>query len=1557
MRTGTVPAAVTLRRLAFPLWLARVRLTRRGGRLVLVVAGLAAAAAMLAAVLAGSVAAEDRSVGRAVSALSPDVRAVRVNWFSVGGQVAPYATLDAHVRRELQHVAPVRPFGTSLYRESTLGGAFLGLGAVDDLGRWVRLRSGRLPRTCSPSRCEVLVIRRGGRIPNVPGLRLVAVGEGDLRSGTLFGDAVPVAGQLQSDFVQAMVRYHRPAPPPLVLANGVAALDRQPRLHDAYRSYGWVLPLDRGLVRAWAVRDLAARIETVRTELQAEPFGFALRAPTDELRAAADSSRVAGRRLFLLGGEAVALLLAFTVLVAMRLRRDVDASRERLGSSGVRRWQVEGEVVTESATMAVAGTLLGWLVGVGVAVALAGRSGEPVGALVRHSLASGGGIAAVLLLAVGATLVLVTALAVRPLSIGKVSFSPLDAAALGAAAVVAVALARGAADAQALLAGGGTGVVLLLLPALVGFAAAVAVARVVPPGLRLLERVAPRGALSFRLAALALARRPGQVVVAVGFVAVAIGLALFAETYRWTLVRGEHDQAAFAVPADYVVKEDLSQLIPVDAAVTPAVLSSLPRALRVEPVTRQNGSIQGAADVSGIAVLGLSAKALPRIDGWRSDFASASLPELAHRIDAGPKPLRGAALPLAATRLALPIRVLGTEIGVVATIRARDGSFVPVRLGGTLDSRPVVLRGTIPARARGGKLVAFRFEPPPKLEERGADAGAPATGTVALGPLAAITPTGTVKVTDYGDWIGTTGVGSLVRRGGVRFGLTLTNEVDTYLRPRQPTDGLRIPAVVSPRMAELAGRDGLLGIDVAGQSLIFRVAGVARRFPGTASLETADFVVADRPALVTALNASSPGTGFTTELWLSGPRAARAAAATRLAAPPFTVLDVASQAGLERQLRTDPVARAAVAMLEAAAVTALVLALLGLLLGVVAERSDDRAELFDLEAQGLAPAQLRRQLRLRALVAAASGAHRRRPHRARALRARRRFRRADRERDRPGAPARALPGLGGRRNRCGCGDRRRDPARRRRDRSCVPAGDARPLRGGRSMSTAIEARDVFRVHSTPEGDAAALQGLTLSVADGEILTVLGPSGSGKTTLLRILAGLDLPSAGSVRVLGHDVRTLGARGRSRYRAGAVGYLDQHYARALAPELTAQELVSLKLRAEGVERKEREARARGLLERVGLGARAAAYPGQLSGGEQQRVALGAAIAHRPRLLLADEPTGELDEASARLVYDAIAELAAAEGCTVVIVSHDPASTAIADRFVHIRDGRVSEETVRGQSGESSIVVGRGGWLRLPQEYLDRAGIGARAAARLEGDRIVVVAAGERERAEEAEPAPAPVEAGRIVARLEGVDKAYGSEPVFADLEASFEAARVTAVTGPSGSGKTTLLHLLAGLELPDAGQIEVCGSVVQELDRAGRAELRRRHVALVGQRPGLVPFLSARENVELAEEIRGLTPGARERDLIASVGLAERSAQRVSRLSAGEQVRVAVARALAAEPELLLVDEPTARLDQANALTLAALLSRLARETQTAVVCATHDPLLIEQADARLALAPG
>ncbi|MGB2873847.1 MAG: FtsX-like permease family protein [Gaiellaceae bacterium] len=969
-----VSAVTALRRLCFPFWLVRVRLLRRWQRIGLVGLGLAAAAAMLGGVLAGTVAVQDRAVGDRVEALSPGSRAIHASWFSVGGQSAPYATLDAHVRRRLSQVTTARPTATSLYRESQLGGAFLGLGAVDNLGRWVRVRSGRLPRPCTPHRCEVLVIRRGGRIPDAPGLRLVAVGTGELVSATLFGDALPAAGTHQSAFVRTISRYHRPAPPPLVLANGVAALDRSPRLQDAYRTYSWVVPLDRRLVHSWSTGSLVARIEHARSQLEAEAFGFTVEAPTDELRAAADSGRVVARRLLLLGGEAVALLLAFAVLAAARLRPDVETSRQRLVASGVRRWQVGLEVGAEAATMAVAGTLIGWAIGVAVATAVAERAGEPVGPLLDHSVLSGGGIAAGLLLAAGATAALAGALMIRPLALGSFSVSPLDVAAAGSVVAVAVALARGAANTDSLLANSGTGVVLLLLPLLVSFAAAVAAARVLSPVLRVLQRAVPARALSLRLAVLALARRPGYAAVAIGFVVITTALALFAETYRSTLVRGEHDQASFAVPADYVVQEDLSQLIPVRSVATPAVIRSLGPGIRARQVTRLSGSISGASEITGITVLGLASDSLGRIDGWRSDFASRSPAELG-KLLRPPRSvaLRGAPLPASATRLVLLVRVRGTEIGVVALLRRPDRSFAELALGRTSGTRPSRLGSAIPPADRGGLLVAFRFVPPPRVFEFGGDAGGPATGTVTFGEPLAVTPAGLRPVTDYANWQGTAGVGRLSRGHGVRFHVTLTNEVVTYLRERQPTDRLALPAVVSPRLAAIAGRNGVVGVDVAGQSLLFRVAAVASRFPGTAAPDTTDFVVTDRDTLLTALNASQPGAGFPTELWLDVPPHERNAAATRLSRPPLDVLSVSSQAGLERQLQTDSVARGALAMLEVAAVTALVLAVLGLLLGTVSELRDDAAELFDLEAQGLPPAALRRQLRQRALVVGLAG--------------------------------------------------------------------------------------------------------------------------------------------------------------------------------------------------------------------------------------------------------------------------------------------------------------------------------------------------------------------------------------------------------------------------------------------------------------------------------------------------------------------------------------------------------------------------------------------------------
>jgi ABC-type lipoprotein export system ATPase subunit len=503
--------------------------------------------------------------------------------------------------------------------------------------------------------------------------------------------------------------------------------------------------------------------------------------------------------------------------------------------------------------------------------------------------------------------------------------------------------------------------------------------------------------------------------------------------------------------------------------------------------------------------------------------------------------------------------------------------------------------------------------------------------------------------------------------------------------------------------------------------------------------------------------------------------------------------------------------------------------------------------------------------------------------------------------------------------------------------------------------TAIELQDVFRVHSTPEGDAAALQGLSLRVAEGELLTVLGPSGSGKSTLLRLLAGLERPSAGLVRVYGEDLGKLPARGLARYRSSLLGYADQHYARALAPELSARELVSVQLGLRGTPRAERLRRADELLERVGLADKRLRRPTQLSGGEQQRVALCAALAHQPKVFLADEPTGELDAATADQVYDALADLVREHGCTSVIVSHDPESARIADRIVRIRDGRVSEEWSR--EGESdTIVVGRGGWLRLPEELLLRAGIGAKATARLEEGRVVVTPVGEGpEVVSDTVSGSDTPSATRVVVEARGLRKSYGQTPVLQGLDLELQAGRLHAITGPSGSGKTTLLHLLAGLELPDAGTVAVDGAELTSLDRAGRAALRRAKIAYVGQQAGLIPHLSALENVELALALRGVEEGRfAALEALESVGLAERATQRVGRLSQGERARVAIARAVVSRPVLLLADEPTSRLDGANAIAVAILLARLARSTGTAIACATHDPLVIEQAERQISL---
>ena len=214
----------------------------------------------------------------------------------------------------------------------------------------------------------------------------------------------------------------------------------------------------------------------------------------------------------------------------------------------------------------------------------------------------------------------------------------------------------------------------------------------------------------------------------------------------------------------------------------------------------------------------------------------------------------------------------------------------------------------------------------------------------------------------------------------------------------------------------------------------------------------------------------------------------------------------------------------------------------------------------------------------------------------------------------------------------------------------------------------------------PSGALDILRGITLSVHPGESVAILGASGSGKSTLLGLLAGLDAPSAGEVRLLGENIGQLDEDGRAALRAGRVGFVFQSF--QLLPALTALENVLLPLELnpahDGLSSNELTAWARAALEQVGLQARARHYPHQLSGGEQQRVAVARAIVDRPAVLFADEPTGNLDAETGARIIDLLFDLAGAgdtepaDGTALLLVTHDPALAERCDRVVHIRDG---------------------------------------------------------------------------------------------------------------------------------------------------------------------------------------------------------------------------------------------------------------------------------------------
>lgn len=295
----------------------------------------------------------------------------------------------------------------------------------------------------------------------------------------------------------------------------------------------------------------------------------------------------------------------------------------------------------------------------------------------------------------------------------------------------------------------------------------------------------------------------------------------------------------------------------------------------------------------------------------------------------------------------------------------------------------------------------------------------------------------------------------------------------------------------------------------------------------------------------------------------------------------------------------------------------------------------------------------------------------------------------------------------------------------------LPQPPARAAEFGRDALIACES--LVRIYQTGSVEVQALQGLDLTVDSGEMVAVVGASGSGKSTLLSILAGIDAPTAGRARVDRWNLLAMSRADRVHYRRHTVGFVRQQTASNLVPYLTARQMVDLPMTVARTPVRARRERAGELLAALGVADCADRRPAQLSGGQQMRVAIAVALANQPRVLLADEPTGELDSATSAEVFGALRDVNRRFGVTVVVVTHDPAVSGQVERTVAIRDGRTSSEVLRRATtnadgdthvlAEEYAVMDRAGRVQVPRDFREALALTRRVRLALESDHVTI------------------------------------------------------------------------------------------------------------------------------------------------------------------------------------------------------------------------------------------
>lgn len=464
----------------------------------------------------------------------------------------------------------------------------------------------------------------------------------------------------------------------------------------------------------------------------------------------------------------------------------------------------------------------------------------------------------------------------------------------------------------------------------------------------------------------------------------------------------------------------------------------------------------------------------------------------------------------------------------------------------------------------------------------------------------------------------------------------------------------------------------------------------------------------------------------------------------------------------------------------------------------------------------------------------------------------------------------------------------------------------------------VEVRRLGHVYSTGEEKLVALHDLSLDLMPSERVALVGPSGSGKTTLLTILAGLERPQSGLVRVAGHDLSRLTARDRHAYRRTMVGYVWQRAGMGLLRQLSALENVQVPMMSTAGSAAERCDRALRLMGALRLDGREGHLPSELGYEDTQRLALAVALANGPRLLLADELTSELDLGTSDRLLEDLDPVLRQLGTSAILVTHDLELERYVDRIIPMQLARPVPPTGGHYTSQQPA----------SQPPNGQAGRG--------GEQVLVV---------------------------DGVTKAVRRSdsrvPIVSG--ATFEVGRseFVAIAGRSGSGKTTLLELCGGLRQADSGRIVVAGHDLSGLGPGQRELVLQKHVGWVlpNTRPPML--VTPSESLALTARIGGASTAEAmsvTEQALRLTGLSDRADYPMSRLSGGEQQRVALARAMVKGPAVIIADEPTAQLDAVTANGILALLREVA-ETGVAVLLATHEPMVAEVADRVLVMERG